>query len=202
MKKIFILILFSMLSLSIVISYNTIFEKVFAETSQSDITNTTNKIPDFSAKGTIDSVIYLVLNNTLTDPQDKVISLSNVTNGLNSSAKSLIDGNWTLDINKGQVKEFSANLSSINADASNYHTHILGNFTSNVNSQITTDPNNIINIKGKMDVGLNGETVWKQVNSNIHLYKNKTITITLDNKDTEDHFAQQQIYGKVKSFVT
>ncbi len=202
MKKISLAILFGVLSITFIISYSTLFEKTSAETTSSKFANTTNNIHDFSAKGTINTVIYLVINNTFTDPQDKAVSLSNITGALNSSAKSLIEGNWTLDVSNRKVKEFTANLSSINADASNYHTHTLGNFTSTLNPQISKDPNNIINFTGKIDVALNGETAWKQVNSNIDLFKNKTITITLDDIDTEDHFAQQQIYGKVKSFVS
>jgi hypothetical protein len=201
-------IIISLSVLLMVTIYSSVFENVIAQTakinssiSQGNKTNILDKTPSFSARGAINTVIYLVINNTLTDPQDKAVSLSNLTGGLDSAAKSLIDGNWTLNVNNGKVQEFNANLSSINADASNYHTHILGNFTSDVNPQVAIDPNSIIKIKGKIDVGLNGETVWKQVNSDISLFKNKTITITLDDKDTEDHFAQQHIYGKIKSFV-
>jgi hypothetical protein len=201
MIKTYLAILFGMISLSFVITYTTTLDKAYAQTIQPNSMNATNKIPSFSIKGTINTVIYLVINNTLTDPHDKAVSLSNVTGGLTSAAKSLIDGNWTLDVNNGKVKEFGANLSSINADASNYHTHTLGNFTSDVNPQISIDPNNTTKIKGKIDVGLNGETAWKQVSSDITLFKNKTITIALDDEDTEDHFAQQQIYGKIKSWT-
>jgi hypothetical protein len=202
MKKISLAILLSIFSLTLIIGYSISFEKASAEISKSTSNNITNKVSNFYAKGTINTVIYLVINNTLNDPSNKVISLSNITNGLNLAAKSLIDGNWTLNVNNGKVNAFTANLSSINADASNYHTHQLGNFTSTGNPEVSMEPNNITKIKGKMDVGLNGETAWKQVNSDIELFKNKTITITLDDKDTEDHFANQLIYGKIKSFLS
>ena len=201
MRKTFLAILFGMLSFTIIINYTATSEKAYAQNSQSNSSNMVYNIPDFSTKGTVDTMIFLIINNTLLDPQDKSVLLYNITEGLASGAKSLIDGNWTLDVKNGTVEEFDANLSSINADASNYHTHSLSNFTSNANPEISITPNGTINIKGQIDVGLNGETVWKKVKSDFTLYDNKTIMITLDDSDTDNHFAHQQIYGKVKSWT-
>lgn len=58
-----------------------------------------------------------------------------------------------------------------------------------------------MNIKGKIDVGLNGETAWKGVDATIIIAKGKAITVILDDKDTDNHFKEQLIYGIVKSFA-
>jgi hypothetical protein len=208
MEKNNLYFIISLIFLSLICSYSSIFEKANAQTSQlNSITNDENMtksvdiIPSFSTNGTISTLFYIVVNNTLLDSSDNRISISNITHGLNLAAKSIGDGNWTLDVNKGKVERFNANLSFINADGTQYHTHNLNNFTSNEIPQISSSPENTTSIKGKIDVGLNGETAWKQVNTTIIISKNKAITIVLDDKSTDNHFVQQPIYGKVKSFI-
>ena len=169
--------------------------------TQANTTDSINKTQSFSTQGTISTLSYIIINNTLLDPSDQGISISNITHGLNLAAKSIGDGNWTLDVRNGEIEQFAANLSFINADGTQYHTHSLDNFTSNEIPQVVLTPENTTTIKGKIDVGLNGITAWKQVDTTIIISKNKSITIVLDDKDTDNHFVQQPIYGKVKSFM-
>ena len=50
-----------------------------------------------------------------------------------------------------------------------------------------------------MDVGTNGHVVWKKVHSSVSIDNEKTLVISLDDKQTDNHFAGQQIFGVVKS---
>jgi hypothetical protein len=153
----------------------------------------------FTAKGTINTLFYIILNNTLLSPNDEGISISNLSNALNIAAKSIVGGNWTLIVENGKPVRFTVNASSINADGTQYHTHELSNLTSD--SDVILRADNTTEIKGKIDVGLNGETAWKGVDTTIIISKGKAITIILDDKDTQNHFKEQLIYGTVKSFV-
>ena len=101
----------------------------------------------------------------------------------------------------GRVKQFNAKIDVVNADGTNAHTHALGNFTSNGNPQVILSPDNITTIKGKLDVALNGQTAWKNVDSTTIISKDKAIQILLNDKETENHFVQQPIYGRVTSFI-
>jgi hypothetical protein len=170
----------------------------------------------FTAKGTINTLFFIIVNNTLLKPPsenisvftantsspdelNEGISISNVSNALNLADKSIADGNWTIAVENGKPVEFTANISSIQADGTVYHTHELANLTSD--SKITLRPDNSTDIKGKIDVGLNGETAWKGVDATINIAKGKAITVILDDNDTENHFKEQFIYGRVNSFV-
>ncbi len=43
---------------------------------------------------------------------------------------------------------------------------------------------------------------WKGVDTSIIIPKGKAITIILDDKETDNHFKGQYIYGTVKSFIS
>ena len=55
-------------------------------------------------------------------------------------------------------------------------------------------------MKGLMDVGTNHRVTWKNVHSTIDIKGGKTISISLDDKETNKHFAGQTIYCIVKLF--
>jgi hypothetical protein len=174
--------------------------KMNSTVEQENKSKTVNGIQNsFAAKGTINTLFYIVINNTLLNPNDESIAISNLSNALNIAAKSIVGGNWTLIVENGKPTGFTVNASSINADGTQYHTHELSNLTSDNDVILSAD--NTTTIKGKIDVGLNGETAWKGVDAAIIIAKGKAITIILDDKDTENHFKGQLIYGTVKSFV-
>jgi hypothetical protein len=204
------IVIYILLSLSFVITFSSVpIAEVKAQTMQMDnatvqenIPNSMNATSSFSSKGTISTLWYIVVNNTLVDPEGNTISSSNITNELQAAAKSIGDGDWSIDVEQGRVRQFDVKIDVINADGTLFHNHTLNNFTSNEEPQISLSPDNTtITIKGKVDVGINEETAWKQVDTTTTLSKNKAITIVLDDKQTDNHFRQQPIYGRVISFV-
>jgi hypothetical protein len=87
-----------------------------------------------------------------------------------------------------------------NNNGTGTHTHELLNFKPSIGA-ITVKPGNNLVIKGLMDVGTNHRITWKNVHSIIDIKGGKTIAISLDDKETNKHFAGQTIYGVVKSFI-
>jgi hypothetical protein len=53
-----------------------------------------------------------------------------------------------------------------------------------------------------LDVGTNGKKAWNDVHTTVVISKGRTITISLEDKDTQRHFIGQQIYGIVKRIYT
>jgi hypothetical protein len=109
-------------------------------------------------------------------------------------------GNWSMAIRNGNVNSFSTNMTWYNNNGTGTHTHELLNFRSS-GSQITEKPGDNILLKGLMDVGTNHRIIWTNVNSIVDIKGGKTIAISLDDKQTNNHFAGQTIYGIVKSFT-
>jgi hypothetical protein len=56
-------------------------------------------------------------------------------------------------------------------------------------------------LKGVMDVGTNNRIVWKNVLSTIDIKGGKTISISVNDAQTNLHFARQLVHGVVTSFT-
>jgi hypothetical protein len=130
----------------------------------------------FNTKGTINSLI--------TTPRDKWIAT----------------GNWSMNANNGALTFFQTNMTWFNKSGNATHTHEFLNFRP-TEGRITIQPGNTISLKGIMDVGTNHRVVWKNVDSAISVNNGKTITISLNDKQTNSHFAGQPILGIV-SLIT
>ena len=126
----------------------------------------------FNTKGTINSLI--------STPRDKWIAT----------------GNWSMNANNGALTFFQTNMTWFNKSGNATHTHEFLNFKP-TEGRITIQPGNTISLKGIMDVGTNHRVVWKNVDSAISVNNGKTITISLNDKQTNSHFAGQPILGIV-----
>ena len=126
----------------------------------------------FNTKGTINSLI--------STPRDKWIAT----------------GNWSMNANNGALTFFQTNMTWFNKSGNATHTHEFLNFRP-TEGRITIQPGNTISLKGIMDVGTNHRVVWKNVDSAISVNNGKTITISLNDKQTNSHFAGQPILGIV-----
>jgi hypothetical protein len=104
-----------------------------------------------------------------------------------------------MNVDKGKLTSFVANFYTgpVNGRTSN-HTHQLSNFRVNNGNYVLT-PDKSISISGILDVGTNGKKAWNDVHTTVVISKGRTITISLDDKDT---FMGQQIYGIVKRIYT
>jgi hypothetical protein len=118
-------------------------------------------------------------------------------------------GNWSMVLRNGNINSFNTNMIWYNTNGTKTHTHEFLNFKPGgaaggggvAGDIITVKPGDNILMKGLMDVGTNHRITWKNVHSIVDIKEGKTISISLDDKETDKHFAAQTIYGIVKSLA-
>jgi hypothetical protein len=131
---------------------------------------------DFVASGTINSTLY-------------------TTNG-NWEAI----GIWTLSVSEGEVTSFDTDMAWNNGTSA--HTHEFQNFEMDEDSDdISIDSGGGITIEGDMDIGTNGVVSWPSVPAEIIIQQAKTITISVDHEETDNHFGGQSVHGTVTSLT-
>lgn len=110
----------------------------------------------------------------------------------------ILSGAWHLKAENGKITFLDVRFTKVHLDASNRHVHEIGNFHPSSNSSsIRLNPDGITTIAGTVDIKLNGATTWTNVKTVIIIDKLSTVTITLDPKDTSNHFLGQSVYGTV-----
>ena len=146
----------------------------------------------FSVIGTISSLVITV-------PQHEF----NITNVF----KVILTGDWILNVRNGTVTNFETNFLASPIDGSMGHIHQITNFSENEEDRgmiilPTSDNNsNSLSINGTADIKINGITIWNDAGISITISKGNTITIDPDDKDTENHFGNQQVYGIVNRLI-
>jgi len=152
--------------------------------------NSTSKT--FSVIGTISSLVITV-------PQHEF----NITNVF----KVILTGDWVLNVRNGTVTNFETNFLASPIDGSMGHIHQITNLSENEEDRgmiilPTSDNNsNSLSLNGTADIKINGITIWNDAGISITISKGKTITIDPDDKDTENHFGNQQVYGIVNRLI-
>jgi hypothetical protein len=112
------------------------------------------------------------------------------------ATKWIATGNWSLDIDNGNLTGFVTNMSFFDERGTATHTHEFLNLRPDPDYKVVSQlPNSSITIRGVMDVGTNHKIVWKNVPTEIDIKGGKTITISVDDKSTNNHFASQPILG-------
>ena len=163
--------------------------------TQSVVNNnsTNNRDTTFSAIGTISSLVITV-------PADEF----NITNAFNV----ILTGDWILNVHNGTITNFEANFLASPMDGSMGHIHQITNFSEKEDDRDviilpTSDNNssNSLSINGTADIKINGITIWNDAKVSITISKGNTITIDPDDKDTENHFGNQQVYGIVNRLI-
>lgn len=164
--------------------------------TQSVINNSSsnsNRSATFSAIGTISSLVITV-------PEDKF----NITNAF----KVILTGDWILNVHNGTVTNFEANFLASPMDGSMGHIHQITNFSANeddgsviILSTSDNNSNNSLSINGTTDIKINGITIWNDAEVSITISKGNIITIDPDDKDTGNHFGNQQVYGIVNRLI-
>jgi len=154
---------------------------------------TTSSSDTFTMSGPIDSLVYVINNDNNNNTSD-----ANITTLLLNSDKFVLSGDWSLSINGGALTNFGANFTKVLANGNRWHTHELINFKTN-NNTIQLSPDESLSLPGTVDVKLNNTILWNNTKTIINISKGNTITINLNNEDTDNHFIGQPIYGIVKS---
>lgn len=148
----------------------------------------------FSAKGSINSLVIKDGAQQQTPTQ------------FNEQTSYVVDGKWKLEVVNGNVTDFGSKLTMVHLDGTNRHYMILMNFkqdnatagTIQVQPDGTTTINGILDVIEKKDI-LNPE--FSDVNTQITINKYNTISINVDDAQTNQHFAGQPIRGVVDEFI-
>jgi hypothetical protein len=124
-------------------------------------------------------------------PNTKTVDMTTVP-------KFILSGDWTMNVNQGNLTDFSASFYTGPVNGAENHTHQVSNFRVNENTPIQLSPDKSVSLSGIVDVGTNGNKAWDNVNATVDISKGRSITISLADADTERHFMGQQIYGIVQ----
>ncbi len=176
-------------------------------------------------EGTISSLILDIHPfdiSLLTGNQSNDSQRFNITN----VGKFILAGDWnmtfgnistSIDSNNTalEVQGFEADFAAVFEDGTGAHTHQISNFklvrmasskASAEDFNNTIHSNNILTpegnafILGTVDVGIDGQKVWQNVDANITISYGRTIKIMLDERDVDYHFGKgQPIYGLVNT---
>ncbi len=146
-----------------------------------------NSTTTFSSIGTISSLVITIPENEF-----------NITNAF----KVILTGDWILNVHNGTLTNFEASFLASPMDGSRGHIHQITNFSTNENAMIQFTPNNdSLSINGTADIKINGKTIWNNVGLSIIMSKGSTITIDPNDKQTDNHFGDQQVYGIVNRLI-
>lgn len=171
--------------LAIFVSITAVSNQATSITALSQASTSTASSATFNMDGVISSLILGVPANT------KTIDLTTVQ-------KFILSGDWSMSVDQGKLTNFNANFYTGPVNGANNHTHQLSNFRVNNNSPIQLGPDNSLSISGILNVGTAGNNAWNNVNTTVVISSGRTISISLDDNDTQRHFMDQQIYGIVK----
>ena len=123
----------------------------------------------------------------------------NITNAF----KVILTGDWNLDVNNGNVTNFTLNLLASPMDGSTPHIHQITNFRPNNNVEpITLAEDNSVSINGMVDIMENAILAWGNADVSISISKCNTFIFDPDYVDTDNHFAEQQVYGIVTRLIS
>src|SRR5215217_4637271 len=115
--------------------------------------------------------------------------------GGGQEAPYILGGNWNLNVEGGNVTDFTANIMMVHTDGSGYHTHNITNFNVG-NATVQLVQGQETSISGSADIYTNGTIKWPGVDTTLTLTPNGTVmTIMPPAEDTDNHFQGQPIYG-------
>ena len=142
----------------------------------------------FTAKGSIDS---LVVKEGQTPMQ------------FDNQTSYILGGNWKLEVINGNVTDFGTWLTMVHFDGTNRHSMAFMNFKqdNSTTSAIQVQPDGSAQVKGTSDVLEGKEVKWSNVNTQISISKYNTISISVDNQQTDEHFNGQPVRGIVDTFI-
>jgi hypothetical protein len=149
------------------------------------VAQTTSATNTFEMNGQIGSLILGM------PPDIKNVDMTTVP-------KFILSGDWSMNVNHGNLADFSATFYTGPVNGAENHTHQLSNFRVNTNTPIQLSPDKSVSLSGVVDVGTNGNKAWDNVNATVDISKGRSITISLADEDTQRHFMGQEIYGIVQ----
>ena len=113
----------------------------------------------------------------------------------------ILSGNWMFKVDQGIIKDFKAKFTMVRINGTERNIYELYNFRPDLKNFTHISTSSRVNIiDAKIDIKLNGENLWKDVNCTIVISKDNIIKITLNSRLIENQFNHQPIYGIIESF--
>ena len=113
----------------------------------------------------------------------------------------ILGGNWNLDVESGNVTDFTANFMMVHTDGTGYHVHNITDFSAG-NATVQLVEGLETTISGNADIYTNGTNSWPGTETTLTLTQNGAVmTIMPAAEDTENHFQGQPIYGIISSLA-
>jgi hypothetical protein len=146
-------------------------------------------------------VFALVGNTNLASAQDQVTAAATFTDKgsilpltvINpKTGEYILAGMWNMDVNRGKVTNFTADMQVDLYDESYPHSHQFMNFKQAGNEAFELDANNSGEIRGTIDLGLNNNIVHRNVSTNITIDRGVLMSVT---PNVADEGLQPTIYG-------
>jgi len=145
-----------------------------------------SKKTTFSAIGQISSLIITVPENDF-----------NITDAFNV----ILTGDWNLSVVKGKVTNFAANFLASPMDGTKPHMHQISNFKMINKGPIEMTNNSSTMINGTTDIKINGQVVWKTAHVSVTILNGSSFMIDPNDKETDNHFGEQAVYGIVTRLI-
>jgi hypothetical protein len=122
---------------------------------------------------------------------------------LSPMARSVIAGDWSVDIIGGNVTSFSANITNAPSNGTRFESYQLTNFLKASGEPIRLDNNQSTSIVGTIDITSNDQMIQQHVPANITIANGLIMSIALDPNSISSSisFAREPIYGLVRSLV-
>src|SRR5918997_1675992 len=114
----------------------------------------------------------------------------------------ILGGNWNLNVQSGNVSEFSANFIMVHPDGTEYHTHNITNFAIGGSNTVQLVQGQEATIAGVADIYTNGTNSWPGANTTLTMTPNGAVMTIMPAPDqTDNHFQGQPIYGIVSGLA-
>src|ERR687894_2062401 len=114
----------------------------------------------------------------------------------------ILGGNWNLNVQSGNVTDFTANFIMVHPDGSEYHTHNITNFVIGGSNTVQLIQGQEATIPGIADIYTNGTNMWPGANTTLTFTQNGAVMTIMPAPDqTDNHFQGQPIYGIVSALT-
>ena len=185
------------------IASNNTTKDILLQNTNNSINNQLTNLKDnpIGSSNISDNLVSLLSDIIIESINNGNPTLNNVNNSLNSqdknSNKSLIFGNWKLDVQKGNVTNFEAKYKMVTLDGIKYHRYLLNNLKSTENLFFGNDYS--IAINGKLDLFV-GNNSSKEIADVLFSINNlELIQIKFLDKASANQFNDYPLYGTIDS---
>jgi len=114
----------------------------------------------------------------------------------------ILGGNWNLNVQSGNVTDFTANFMMVHPDGTEYHTHNITNFVIGGSNTVQLVQGQEATIAGVADIYTNGTNMWPGANTTLTMTPNGAVMTIMPAPDqTDNHFQGQPIYGIVEGLT-